>query len=135
MSLQRRRERYCIIVIYKTLHNIVPNDLEITFHETNRRGLCCRIPPLVKGSKSKIQRKYDDSFRVAGAKLWNVIPNSIRLKSPFTSFKAALTKYLLLLPDNPPVPGIASSNSLITMLASGVSAPGAVEDDGGQVQT
>ena len=130
MSLQRRRERYCVIQIYKTLHNLAPNDLELEFYQTTRRGLCCKVPPIVKQSKLKAQTMYDDSFRVTGAKLWNLIPNAIRQKTSLDSFKAALTKFLLQLQDNPPVPGISSANSLLTILASGVSAHGAVEDDG-----
>ena len=131
MSLQRRRERYCVIQVFKILHSLSPNDIGLEFIQTKRRGLCCKVPPLVKGSKQKIQKIYEDSFRVTGAKLWNQVPNLIRQKTSLDSFKAALTKYLLLLQDHPPVPGISSSNSLRTILASGGSALGAVEDDGG----
>ena len=70
-------------------------------------------------------------FQITGAKLWNQVRNLIRQKTSLDSFKAALTKYLLLLQDHPPIPGISSSNSLRTILASGGSALGAVEDDGG----
>ena len=130
MSLQRRRERYVIIQVYKTLNNLAPNDLGLEFYHTARRGLCCKVPPLVKHATQKQQKKYDESFRVTGAKLWNLIPPAIRQKTSLDSFKAALTKFLLLLQDFPPVPGISSSNSLLTVLASGGPAQGAVEDDG-----
>ena len=31
-SFQRRRERYIIINVWKTLHNLVPNDLDMEFY-------------------------------------------------------------------------------------------------------
>ena len=131
MSLQRRRERYCIIQVFKILNNLAPNDLELEFQETTRRGLCCKVPPLVKNCKQKAQTRFDDSFRITGAKLWNIIPQVIRRKTSLDSFKSALTKYLMLLQDNPPVPGIPSSNPLLHILVSGRSAQGSVEDVGG----
>ena len=133
MSLQRRRERYIIIQVFKLLHGLAPNDIGLEFHTSPRRGVCCIVPPLVRGSKPKIQRLYDNSFKVVGAKMWNLLPSTIRKKTTLDSFKASLTKYLLLLQDNPPVPGISSANSLLTVLAAGGPTLGTVEDDrGGQ---
>ena len=128
MSLQRRRERYIVIQVYKTLNNLAPNDLELEFYKTARRGLCCKVPPMVKHAKQKAQHQYDDSFRVTGARLWNLIPTAIRQKTSLDSFKAAFTKFLLLLQDCPPVTGISSANSLLVTLASGGPTQGAVED-------
>ena len=118
MSLQRRRERYVIIHVFKILHDLAPNDIGLQFHQTTRRGVCCKVPPLVKNSKHKYQRKYDESFHVFGAKLFNLIPKQIKKKKSLDSFKASLTKFILLPPDHPPVPGIASENSLLQLLAS-----------------
>ena len=65
--------------------------------------------------------------------MWNLLPSTIRKKTTLDSFKASLTKYLQLLQDNPPVPGISSANSLLTVLAAGGPTLGTVEDDrGGQ---
>ena len=74
---------------------------------------------------------YDDSFKINGAKLWNAVPKVIRRKTGLDSFKSALTKYLLLLQDNPPIPGLASANSLLDV-QPGTSSRGVVEDDGGR---
>ena len=46
MSLQRRRERYIIIHVWKTLHELAPNDIGIIFYVHIRLGTHCRIPPL-----------------------------------------------------------------------------------------
>lgn len=119
MSLQRRRERYILIHVYKILHGLAPNDLEMQFYENARRGTCCRIPPLVKNSKPKYQSKYDQSFRVIGAKLWNLLPKRVKDKKSMESFKHSLSKFITQFPDQPPVPGIASDNSLLSVLVAG----------------
>ena len=131
MSLQRRRERYQIIHVYKIFRGLTPNDLNLEFFESMRRGPCCRIPPLAKNCRPKIQSLYDNSFRINGAKLWNSIPELIRRKKTLSSFKSSLTKLLLLLQDCPPVPGISSSNSLLDLMSGGTPL-GAVEEDGGR---
>ena len=127
MSVERRRERYCIIFVFKILHGLAPNDLEFLFYESTRHGIRCTIPPIVKNSSAKAKSLYDDSFRVKGAKLFNIIPKYVRHKQTLNSFKSSLTKFLLTIEDHPPVPGIASQNSLLFKLAS----LGAVEEDGG----
>ena len=132
MSLQRRRERYIILHIFKMLHGLAPNDLGLCLYNTARRGLCCKVPPITTSSSAKAQTLYDHSFHVIGAKLWNITPNYIREKQSFPSFKSALTKWMMTLQDHPPVPGIASQNCLIdVVLASGVSVQGPVEEDDG----
>ena len=133
MSLQRRRERYSIIHIYKVLNHLAPNDLPLQFHETTRRGICIKIPPLVKNCKPKFQKLYDESFTVTGAKLWNLIPKGIKAKCSMDSFKAALTKFIMMVPDNPPVPGIASQNSLLHLLAYNTTAWNSGDDTVGGV--
>ena len=62
MSLQRRRERYIIIYMYKVLQDKVPNHIGITFYENARLRIKAKIPPLPK-FKSKLS-VYDVSFSV-----------------------------------------------------------------------
>ena len=131
MSLQRRRERFIILQVYTIFKGLTPNDLQLEFTEATRRGPCCKIPPLVKTCSSGTQTKLDASFRVQGAKLWNKIPRVIRCKPTLSSFKSALTRYLLLLQDCPPVPGISSANSILDVLPGDLQLE-TVEDDGGR---
>ena len=131
MSLQRRRERFIILQVYKIFKGLTPNDLQLEFTESTRRGPCCKIPPLAKTCSSGTQTKFDASFRVQGAKLWNRIPRVIRCKPTLSSFKSALTRYLLLLQDCPPVPGISSANSILDVLPGDLQLE-TVEDDGGR---
>ena len=119
MSLQRRRERYILIHVFKIINKLAPNDLQMKFYNNDRRGICCILPPLVRNSKSKYQHQYDNSFPIVGGKLWNLLPKRITLKRSLMSFKTALSKFIQQVPDHPPVPGIASDNSLLTLLASG----------------
>ena len=115
MSLQRRRERYVILMMWKILHNIVPNCCGIEFKMTSRNGTLAVIPPLAKSSSSSNQTLYDQSFAVQGPKLWNKVPNTVKAAQSFDAFKISLSTFLALIPDNPPVSGYSCSwsNSLV----------------------
>ena len=111
MSLQRRRERYVIITIFKILHDLMPNDLNISFSHSERRGIRAVVPPLSKAGTLKAQTRYDQSFAVLGPKLWNCIPPETTRIMKLTSFKTSLGKFLQQLPDTPPTPGYTSVNN------------------------
>ena len=117
MSLQRRRERYVILMImmWKILHKIVPNCCDIKFKMTSRNGIITVIPPLAKSSTLSNQTLYDRSFAVQGPKLWNNLSNTVKTAQSFDSFKISLLKFLALIPDNPQVSGYSYSwsNSLL----------------------
>ena len=115
MSLQRRRERYVILMMWKTYHNVVPNSCNIKFVETTRNGTKAVVPSLSKSSSMRNQTLYDSSFAVRGPKLWNKVPSDVKAERTFDSFKTSLSKFLALIPDNPPVSGYTCSwsNSLV----------------------
>ena len=54
MSLQRRRERYVILFMWKILYCKVSNNLEIQFSEKARRGPCAALPPLASSNMVKL---------------------------------------------------------------------------------
>ena len=111
MSLQRRRERYIIIHMYKVLQSISPNDTNIQFIFSDRRGIQAVIPPLHRQASRRAQQKYDSSFSVLGPKLWNLLPKSTTLQPTLVSFKSSLQKFLDATPDKPPVSGYVTANS------------------------
>ena len=112
MSLQRRRERYIIIHVWKTWKGVVPNDLDIQFHENPRLGTRCKIPPMQKNASTLSKSIYDASFAVLGPKLWNTIPKDMTSAQSLESFKSKLTSHLMSnIPDHPPVPGYTTPNS------------------------
>ena len=117
MSLQRRRERYVILMMWKILHKVVPNccDIMIKFKMTPRNGIIAVIPPQAKSSTLRNQTLYDRSFAVQAPKRWNKVPNTVKPAQSFDSFKISLPKFLALIPDNPPVSGYSCSwsNSLV----------------------
>ena len=115
MSLQRRRERYSIIMIFKILHKITPNDLGLSFTTSERRGIRVTVPKIHKDAKAKYTTMYDNSFPVRGAMLWNRLPAHVTTKTSMESFKSGLTRFLQSFPDHPPIQGQSSRNSLLEL--------------------
>ena len=115
MSLQRRRERYIIIHMWKVYREFVPNDLGIQFMAPSRLGVKAKVPPIVKSSSLRNQSLYDNSFAVVGPRLWNILPSHLHHIAELQQFKIKLTEFINLFPDKPPVSGYchANSNSLL----------------------
>jgi hypothetical protein len=110
MSLQRRRERYIIIHMWKTLHNRCPNDLQIQFSVPSRHGIKALLPSLAKSSSQRNQSLYDSSFAVMGPRLWNIIPSQLHSVADPMQFKYKLTEFINRIPDKPPVSGYSCAN-------------------------
>ena len=110
MSLQRRRERYLIIHMWKILHGKCPNDIDIKFSETLRHGHRAVVPSMAKSSSQRNQTLLDKSFAVTGPRLWNLIPQHMHTIEDPTLFKSALTSFVKSFPDEPPVQGYSSRN-------------------------
>ena len=111
MSLQRRRERYILVHIWKILYGQTSNDLQIQFHSRSRLGTLATIPSLSRASSSRHQSMYDSSFAVLGPKLWNAMPYYLNGIAEFAPFKSRLTAFMLSVPDKPPVRGYTTPNS------------------------
>ena len=115
MSLQRRRERYIILQMWKVFHGRSPNDLKIEFNAQSRRGIMSKVPSLNKFSTQRHQSLYDSSFAVLGPRLWNTIPSHLPDIADPEVFKHKLTDLLLTFPDKPRVSGYycANGNSIL----------------------
>ena len=111
MSLQRRRERYIILHMWKILHGCTSNDLNVQFVTRPRFGNIDVIPSKSRVSIAANQSLYDSSFAVQGPKLWNAIPYHLNVVDKAEHFKDQLTKFMLSIPDTPPIRGYASKNS------------------------
>ena len=105
MSLQRRRERYIILQIFKCLNGICPNELGIEFRPAGRLGIQAVVPSLASNSSVANQSIYDRSFAVVGPRLWNVLPKVLTTETSAARFKSGLTTYMCQMIDEPPVPG------------------------------
>ena len=121
-SLQRRRERYSIIHIWKILNNLAPNDLGLNFYDHQRHGVKVRIAPIDKKARQSAKTLYDNSFAVNASQLWNVLPRHVNSIDDLEAFKRELGKYLDKFPDTPPCVGMtpANKNSLLDWKQSGV---------------
>ena len=118
MSLQRRRERFIVIMMWKFFHGLVPNDLNIRFQDSGRNGIKAVLPSYPRGCRSAVATQFDASFAYVGPKLWNVLPSYLRAIRELDEFKRKLTGFVLLLPDRPPIPGysVANHNSLVDVI-------------------
>ena len=124
-SLERRRERYRIIYVWRVLEGQVPNvgNDRIISQENERRGREC-IPPHIRPSANKhIQNLMYSSLPVHGQNLFNSLPRSLRnLRGcKVEKFKSELDRFLLTIPDEPRIRGYekycrAESNSLLHMI-------------------
>ena len=115
-SLQRRRERYILIHMWKIRQGVCPNDLQISFSESNQRlGPVAVLPRLPTSSRAKFQTLYDSSFAVVGPKLWNILPATVKNEETVTSLKAAVYNFCSRFPGTPPVRGytLPNRNSLL----------------------
>ena len=120
-SLERRRERYRIIYVWKVLENMVPNiNDKIKPKLNDRRGRQCTIP--TTKSAGKIANIHRSSLTVHGAQLFNIMPKHIRdtTNVPVKKFKQILDAYLAQIPDQPLIIGYtalkqAESNSIVHM--------------------
>ena len=122
MSLQRRRERYTIIHMWKVLHGKCPNDVNIQFSATLRHGQKAVIPTLNKSSSQRNQTLYDNSFAVIGPRLWNLIPPNMHTIEDPLHFKEMLTTFVKSFPDEPLVAGYSCRNGNSLLDWSGIKA-------------
>ena len=63
LSLQRRRERYCMVHVWKIKNGLAPNDIEIQFADHVRLGVRASIPAINRNAQMSIRADYDRSFR------------------------------------------------------------------------
>ena len=104
-SLQRRRERQRIILIWKIRNGFVPNEIELEFQvniRTSKEIAVVKPMPRIRGKMLSI---YEESFSIRSAKLWNKVPSIIQNEASLISFKIKLDNWLSLFPDEPPVLG------------------------------
>ena len=117
-SLQRRRERYICIYVWKILEGLVPN-FGIASTYSYRRGRSCVIP-LVRTASSRIKSIRFASMGINGPRLFNHLPHGVRDMSGCSveTFKKALDTHLGTIPDEPRIPKLVkyclkSTNSLL----------------------
>lgn len=122
-SLERRRERYIIIYVWKIVRGLAPNidgrDCIATY-TSERRGRFCAVPPVSGRALQRVQTLRENSLLVRGPRLFNCLPASLRAhQGELSSFKAQLDSFLSTIPDQPRLPHYhqpATSNSIVAQV-------------------
>jgi hypothetical protein len=136
-SLERRRERYRILYVWKILENLVPNIASevndgITKLPSARNGVFVKTPPFKTSIPPKVWKLREGSLQYHGAKLFNSLPKQIRglTGCSLHKFKQRLDAFLSTIQDKPLLQGYPSSSSqsnslvtLITLSQTGNSSP------------
>ncbi len=101
LSLQYRCDFYKIVMVYKCRNGLDPQYVCDTFnanhdiHNHNIRNASLRV---TKHAKARTAYYYG-SFALSGQRLWNDLPNNIKLCTSLSSFKNALYKCLIAKPQ------------------------------------
>ena len=109
-SLQRRRERYLIIYMWKILEGHAPNlDSKHRIHSKThvRNGRFCEELPMPRTASKRIKSLILASFPFMATKLFNLLPKDLRDLKNVTvdDFKDRLDAYLATIPDQPQIQG------------------------------
>ena len=93
-SQERRRERYMIIFLWKISQNLVKG-YSVPFTTSERRGRTIVPHQVVAKAPAAVRRARESSLSVKGARIFNLLPVTIRnidseniLKLSWTSFSA-----------------------------------------------
>ena len=108
-SLQRRRERYLAIYVFKIAKDLVPNNMKLEFYNTSRHGLKCR-QPTIRASTSHISTVRKNFFTSTGPAVFNILPCKVKESQTLNQFKCRLDQFLCSVPDLPPTHGYPSFN-------------------------
>ena len=127
-SVQRRRERFQIIYLFKVLNNLVQNP-GVEFKKNPRTGTWAKVPKIDRKLPTFAKKMKVNSFAYSAPKLFNRLPKNLRDFTPSNettnltlSFKNHLDKFLQKIPDQPTVYGNrdmirpANSNSIIDQI-------------------
>ena len=122
-SLERRRERYMILYVWKIIHGFAPNldgPCRVQTYINTRLGLFCRIPRSIRAAASLVTSR-ENSFPIQGPRLFNCMTREIReYEGSLEGFKRNLDGFLREVPDKPTLPHYPQtirSNSLVAQVA------------------
>ena len=116
-SQERRRERYMLIFLWKITQGMV-SGYHVIFSNHPRRGRLIEPKQIVVHAPASVRRAREASLSVKGARLFNLLPASIRNLNAdnVETFKRELDWFLSLVPDQPTIAGnlrAAETNSLL----------------------
>ncbi len=83
-----------LLITYKCLHGLAPKYLSDLLTVKENRGLRSDNKLLLVVPKSRLVTYGDRAFSHAAPKLWNALPDSVRLSNTLGKFKSRLKTYL-----------------------------------------
>ena len=104
MSLQRRRQRYELIHVWKIYQGLVPNCVEMEF-QTGRLGVQAKTQKYPYWAEAKRASQLYNSFSFRAPRLWNKLPKEVNRSETLPGFKANLGTFMKEFHDRPPVRG------------------------------
>ena len=116
LSLQRRRERYTMILVWKVHQGEIPNTTNMCFVNTHRAGPRAVVPRYSYEAQRANLTMFEGSFAVKGPQLWNTLPRHVKESPTLFHFKTRLGVFLSSIPDTPPISGYpaqANNNSIL----------------------
>ena len=95
-SLERRRERYAILYVWKVMMGLVTNNVNLQFTDHQRLGHQCVVKRVNFRSLASIQTIKANTFAIRGALLFNALPSALRNPNevPLENFEARLDCFL-----------------------------------------
>ena len=116
-SQERRRERYQICFLWKQSQGLIEG-FSIKWQWSDRRGRLAVPNSILRQAPAKIRQARERSLGVHGARLFNLLPKSLRNEDSrdFPLFKNHLDIFLAMIPDQPTTSCLvraAISNSLL----------------------
>ena len=109
-SLERRRDRYDIVYMWKMLEGLVPTIPTLCVRENIRLGRYVVIPSIPTKIREKWRSVKFQSFCCRAGRSFNSMPKELRNLTgvKLETFKQSLDKLLRWIPDKPRVPGYSS---------------------------
>ena len=97
--------------MWKVLHGKTSNNLNIQFVSRQRLGNLAVIPSKSRSSSAANQTLFDQSFAVLSPIFWNAMPHHLNTIQGPELFKSQLIKFMLSIPDMPPIRGYTPPNN------------------------
>ena len=104
MSLQRRRQRYELIHVWKTYKGLVPNCVGMEF-QIGRLGVQAKTQKYPYWADTKRASQLYNSFSFRAPQLWNRLPREVNLSESLPGLKSNVGAFMNQFYDRPPVRG------------------------------
>ena len=95
MPLQRRCERFVVIMMCKHFHDLGVKNRYIQFWDNERPGIQVMFPSYPSFPVSAVATQYDALFAYVGSKLWNMVPAYLRIIRELGQTKMKLNGFVM----------------------------------------